>query len=606
MANSNTKILKRSEISEEDKWKLEHIYENNELWEEDFEKLKSLAAELLEFPDTIGSSSQALLNCLNLNSQIERLFEKVYVYANMRSHEDTTNSYYQGLADRTESLRTEISSVSSFITPELLEIPDDNLKAFFEENEALRHYEKYIGEIIRNKPHILSAKEEQILAMAGELSQAPSTIFSMINNADIKFPKVKDEKGNEIELTKGRYISLMESYDREVRKNAFEALYSTYKKQINTFAATLSSNVKGNIFNSTVRKFPSAREASLFSDNVSLEVYDNLIEVIHKNIHLMHRYVSLRKKMLGLEEIHMYDLYTPIVKDVKMEAPYEEAVETVKKALEVLGSKYSDDLSKGFTGGWIDKYENEGKRSGAYSWGCYDSHPYVLLNYNDTVDNMFTLAHEMGHAMHSFYSDNNQPYIYAGYKIFVAEVASTFNESILMNHLILNTEDKMKKLYLLNHYLESFRGTVYRQTMFAEFEKIIHEKAETGEALTAEVLSSIYHDLNKYYYGEEIIVDDYIDIEWARIPHFYSSFYVYKYATGFSAATALSSKVLKEGDTALEKYLNFLKSGGSDYPLELLKKAGVDMTSPEPIQAALKVFENTLNEFENLLNVNKM
>jgi len=601
MTNKGLKIAKRSEISLEDKWKLEDIYIANDLWEEDFKTLKSLSNELLDFKNTITKSSDAMSNCLIMNSKIERLFEKVYAYAHMRSHEDTTNAYYQGLADRADSLNVEISSSNAFITPEILKIPAKQLKEFINENKNLQFYEKYINEITRNRAYILSESEERILAMAGEISNSPGSIFNMINNADIKFPTIKDEKGKSIEITNVRFIGLMESQDRRVRKDAFEALYSTYKKQKNTFAATLSANVKANIFNSKARKYDSARKASLFGDNISSSVYNNLIDTIHKNLHLMHRYVSLRKKMLGLKELHMYDLYTPIVKDVKMEVPYKEAVEIVKKALCPLGPKYAEDLNNGFQSGWIDRYENEGKRSGAYSWGCYDSHPYVLLNYKETVDSIFTLAHEMGHAMHSFYSHSNQPYIYAGYKIFVAEVASTFNESLLTKYMLLNASDNKEKMHLLNHYMESFRGTIYRQTMFAEFEKIIHEKAEAGESLTAELLSSIYHELNVMYYGEDIIVDDYIDMEWARIPHFYTSFYVYKYATGLSAAISLSNKVLEGKDSSLDKYLAFLKSGGSDYPIELLKNAGVDMSLSTPIEEALKVFENTLNEFEDLL-----
>lgn len=600
MSNKNSKIPKRSEISPENKWELEHIYESNDLWEEDFKKIKAMASDVSKFQNTLSKSSKNLLDCLNLSTEMKRLLEKVYVYAQMKSHEDTTNSFYQGLADRSDSFISEISSVLSFITPEILSIADDKLQEFLSENNDLQFYRKYLEEITRGKSHVLSSAEEQLLAMTGEVANAPSSIFNMLNNADIKFPFIKDESGNEIEVTKGRYISFMESSDRRVRKDAFDALYSTYKKQINTIAATLSANVKADIFNSKARKFSSAREASLFPDNVPASVYDNLISTINNNLHLMHRYVAIRKKALGLDELHMYDLYTPIVKDVNIEVPFKKAEETVKDALGVLGSEYIKDLNKGFSSGWIDIYENVGKRSGAYSWGCYDSHPYVLLNYTGTVNDMFTLAHEMGHAMHSFYSNKNQPYLYAEYKIFVAEVASTFNESILMMHLLKKTTDKKEKMYLINHYLESFRGTVFRQTMFAEFEKIIHEKAEAGESLTSELLSSIYHDLNVKYYGKDIIVDDYIDIEWARIPHFYQNFYVYKYATGFSAATSLSNQVLNAGENALNKYLNFLKSGGSDYPIELLKNAGVDMTTSKPIEDGLKVFEDLLNQFETL------
>lgn len=598
---SSKSIPKRSDISPEYKWKLEDIYLSDNLWENDFKEVKKLSKELLGYSGKLKNSAEYLFECLELNAKMSRLFEKVYVYAHMRSHEDTKNSKYQSLADRADSLEAEVSSANSFIVPEILQIPEDKISSFIKEHEGLKLFDKYIEDIVRKKPHVLSSKEERLLAMAGELMNAPGSIYGMINNADMKFPSIKDEKGNEVEVTHGRYISLMESQDRRVRKDTFEALYGTYKKQINTIAQTLSSNIKGNIFNMKARNYNSSMESYLFEDNVSTSVYDNLIKSIHDNMHIMHRYVSLRKKMLGLDELHMYDLYTPIVKEFNMEVPYEKAVDIVTEGLGALQEGYIKDLKKGMASGWIDRYENEGKRSGAYSWGCFDSHPYVLLNYNDTIDSVFTLAHEMGHAMHSFYSNNTQPYIYSQYKIFVAEVASTLNESLLMQHMLKNAKDKMEKMYLLNHYMESFRGTIYRQTMFAEFEKIIHEKAENGEALTAELLSSIYHELNVQYYGLDMVVDDYIDLEWARIPHFYSSFYVYKYATGFSAATSLSQQILNEGEPAVNRYLEFLKGGGSDYPLNLLKKAGVDMTTPTPVNNALKVFEKTLDEFEKLI-----
>jgi len=593
-------IPKRSEIPEQYKWRLEDIYQSNDLWEKDFTEVKNLAAKLPEFRGTLGESAVQLLRCLDASTAMSRLFEKVYVYAHMRSHEDSANGYYQGLADRTESLAVDVSSAGSFMVPEILSIPDDRLAGFIKENDRLAHYKRYIDEIVRTKPHVLSAGEEQILALSGEMANAPGSVYSMLNNADIKFPVIEDEKGNEIEVTKGRFIQLMECPDRKVRKNAFEALYSTYQKQRNTLAALLNAQVKANIFNAKVRKYTSVRKSYLFPDNVQEEVYDNLIKTMHDNMHLMHRYMKLRKEMLGLDELHMYDLYTTMVKEAKMDINYEEAVETVKKGLDVLGEKYSRDLEMGLSSGWIDVYENEGKRSGAYAWGCYDSHPYVLLNHTETVNNMFTLAHEMGHALHSYYSDANQPYIYAQYKIFVAEVASTLNEALLMHYMLKNTTDKTKKMYLLNYYMEQFRTTVYRQTMFAEFEHIIHGKAEAGESLTADVLCKIYHDLNVLYYGPDMVVDELIDMEWSRIPHFYTSFYVYKYATGFSAATALARKILEEGQSAIDKYLEFLKSGGSDYPIELLKKAGVDMTTSAPIDNALKVFESLLNQMEEL------
>lgn len=423
----------------------------------------------------------------------------------------------------------------------------------------------------------------------------------MYNNADIKFPSILDENGESVELTKGRYIKFLESKDRRVRKDAFHALYSTYSAQKNTLAASLTANVKKNRFYSSVRRYNSSLEWSLDADNIPTGVYTNLIETIDKNLPLLHRYLRLRKKALKLDELHMYDLYVPLVEEDKRNIPYEEACQMVIEGLWPLGSEYNGYLKQGFDSGWIDVYENEGKTSGAYSWGTYKTHPYVLLNYQGTINDVFTIAHEMGHSLHTFYTQKTQPYIYSEYKIFVAEVASTVNEAILMQYLLENTPDRNKKAYLLNHYLEEFRGTVFRQVMFAEFEKIIHERVEQGEALTEQGLSSIYHDLNEKYFGCEVHIDNDIDMEWARIPHFYRSFYVYKYATGFSAAVSLSSQILKEDKPAVDRYINFLKSGSSDYPLELLKKAGVDLSTPKPVQDALDVFAKTLDALEDII-----
>ena len=601
MLQKGSGIPKRNEIPQEYKWRLEDIYASNDLWEKDYQKVKEMADKLSPYREVMSDNAAKLLECLNLSTEMTRLFEKVYVYAHMKSHEDSTNSLYQGFADRVDSLGVTVNSANSFIVPGILAIPDEKFNGYLKESEGLRFYKRFLDEIMRTKPHVLSASEEQLMAMTGEITQAPETIFGMLNNADIKFPNIKDDKGNEVELTKGRYTQFMESNDRRVRKDVFEGMYSTYSKQKNTLAALLNANIKANIFSSRVRKHSSAREESLFSDNVPVEVYDNLIKAMHDNMNLMHRYVKLRKRIMGLDELHMYDLYVPMIKQVKMEITFEEAKKTVKEGLQLLGENYGKDLENGLNSGWIDVYENEGKRSGAYSWGCYDSHPYVLLNHTDTLNRMFTIAHEMGHALHSYYSDGNQPYIYSQYKIFVAEVASTLNEALVMNHLLKTTNDKMKKMYLLNYFMEQFRTTVYRQTMFAEFEKIIHEKAEAGEALTSELLCSIYRDLNIMYYGPDMVVDDYIDMEWARIPHFYTSFYVYKYATGFSAAVSISQQILKEGQPAVDRYLKFLKSGGSDYPIELLKIANVDMSTTEPVNNALKLFGNLIDQMEELL-----
>jgi oligoendopeptidase F len=423
----------------------------------------------------------------------------------------------------------------------------------------------------------------------------------MLNNADLKFPVIKDEEGHEVELTKGRYGSFMESGNRQVREDAFKGMYSTYRKFMNTLGASLNASIKKDIFYARTRKYPSALTAALDGDNVGVDVYDRLIEAVHNNLEPMYRYMKIRKQQLGVDELHMYDIYVPLAKDYKMTIPYEEACEKMLQSLQPLGQEYLGQVQAGLQEGWIDVYENEGKTSGAYSWGTYDTQPYILMNYDNKLDDLFTLAHEMGHSMHSYYSNHNQPYIYAQYSIFVAEVASTVNESLLIDYLLQHSHDKQEKIYLLNHYLEQFRGTVYRQTMFAEFEKIIHAKAEQGEAITPELMNTVYRDLNKLYYGPEVVLDEEINIEWARIPHFYRAFYVYKYATGFSAATAIKEAIRREGEVAVEKYLGFLKSGGSDYPIILLQKAGVDLTTPEPVDSALKYFARLVDDFESLL-----
>jgi oligoendopeptidase F len=423
----------------------------------------------------------------------------------------------------------------------------------------------------------------------------------MLNNADMRFPIIKDEEGKEVEVTHGNFVRFMQSKDRNVRKAAFNAMYDTYKKFINTFASTMAGNVKKDIFYVKTRKYNSSLEASLFEDNVSLEVYNNLIETVHSRLDVLHRYVRLKKKLLGLDELHMYDLYVPLIQEYDKKFTYEEAIELVLEGLKPLGDEYINLLKQGFNSRWVDVYENRGKTSGAYSWGTYGTHPYVLLNYQGKLNDVFTIAHEMGHSLHTYYSNATQPYVYAGYKIFVAEVASTCNEALLMDYLLKNSKDEKERLYLLNHFFEEFRGTVYRQVMFAEFEKLIHEMAERGEPLTAEVLNKKYYELNKLYYGDDIVVDEGISYEWARIPHFYRNFYVYKYATGFSAAIAISQMILNEGEKAVERYKEFLKSGSSDYPLNLLKKAGVDLTTPKPVNDALDVFEKLLDEFEKML-----
>ena len=496
-------------------------------------------------------------------------------------------------------MNVEAGEALSFITPEILSLSETELDKLIED-PTLKEFKFTLSEMKREKAHVLSKTEEAPLAQVGNLSSAPQTIFGMLNNADMKFPKIKNEDGKEVELTHGNYIQFLESPNREVRERAFKAVYETYGKQKNTIAATLNANVNKNIFYSRVRKYPSVLEMALYGDNIPKEVYTNLIDTIHESLPLLHRYMELRKKLLGVDELHMYDLFAPLVEEYKWDITYEEAKQMTKEGLTPLGEDYLSDLQAGYDNGWIDVYENENKRTGAYSWGAYGTHPYVPLNHKDNLNSMFTLAHEMGHALHSYYSDNALKYRDAQYTIFLAEVASTTNEALLMDYLLKNAKDPKQKMYLLTYYADQFRTTVFRQTMFAEFEKIVHERAEGGESLTPQDLSDIYYELNVKYHGKGMQVDKEIGMEWARIPHFYNSFYVYKYATGFSVATSFSKQILEEGQPAVDRYLGFLKSGGSDYSINILKKAGVDMSSPEPIREAMSVFEDIISQMEQL------
>ncbi len=594
------KILERHEIQDEYKWTIEKIYTNDELWEEDFIKVKELSEKFVQFKGKLNSKD-VLLDSLNQYEYIIQLTTKIYVYAKMKKDEDNSNSKYQAFTDRGQSLNMQVDSELSFYVPELLQITDEELNIFIQEEPKLKKYHHFLLELIRQRDHVLSIEEENIIAQAGEITQAASNIFTMLNNADIKFPLIKDENGEEVELTKGNYSTFIESKDRRVRKDAFKALFSTYKSLKNTIAATYTANLKQELFYANIKKYPSSLAASLFSSNIPTTVYDNLIDTIHQHLPLMHRYVSLRKKIMALDELHMYDLYTPMVQEVNIKVSYDEAKETLINGLAPLGEEYISILKYGFENRWVDVYENKGKTGGAYSWGTYDSEPFILMNYKDNVNSMFTLAHEMGHSLHSYYSKENQPFIYANYKIFVAEVASTVNEAILMDYMIKKVNNKKEKMYFINQFLEQFRSTVFRQTMFAEFEKITHEKMAKGEALTADDLSKIYYQLNVKYFGEDVIIDEDIAVEWARIPHFYKSFYVYQYATGYSAAIALSKQILKEGQPAVDRYISFLKKGNSDYPINVLKDAGVDMSSGEPIRLALQVFEELLDEMEKMI-----
>ncbi|SHH02303.1 oligoendopeptidase F [Tepidibacter thalassicus] len=589
--------IERSNIKEEYKWDLESIYSNEEELNKDFEEIKKFLNEIKKYKGTLGDSKENLYNTLYLYEKILRISENIYVYTHMKQHEDTRNNKNQALSGKSEMLSTEISTVTSFIVPEIISIKEEDMNKYMED-EKLKYYKKFIDEILRKKPYTLSQREEELLALSSDIANTAENTFEMLSFADIKFPEIEDEQGNKIRITHANFSKFLQSKNRDIRKSAFKSVYETYGKYINTFASTLSGSVKREIFYSKARNYNSAIEASLFEDNINLKVYDNLIKVVTKNLEPMYKYLKLKKEFLNIKELHMYDLYAPLVSELDMNIKYEEAKDIILNALKPLGDDYLSIVKKAFDERWIDVYENEGKKGGAYSWGSYDSHPFILLNYKDDLNSLFTLVHELGHSLHSYYSRKNQPYIYSHYKIFVAEVASTLNEQLLMDYMLNNAKSREEKLYLLNYYLEQFRTTVYRQTMFAEFEKIIHEKYEKGEALTSDEYCDIYYNLNLKYYGKDTCVDRDISLEWARVPHFYSNFYVYKYATGFSAASTLSYKILNKGKGVVEKYLEFLKSGGSDYPLNQLKKAGVDMEDENSIQIALDKFKNLVDDLE--------
>ena len=600
---TDRKLNTREEADARYKWAIEDLYKDDEDWKRDYELLKSRIPELTKFRGRLGESAEVLLSMQKLSDELNQLLEKVYVYANQRLHENTDNSTYQNLASQAQGLLVELSESLSFVEPELMELPDGIIETFLDENEELLVYRQYFENIIRQKKHVLPTEQEQLLAAMGEVAESPKDIFSMFNNADIRFPEITGEDGHPVQVTHGRYMSLMQSRNRQVRKDAFEAMYGVYGDWRNTLAAMYRANVKQEAFLAKAHKYTSDLEAALDGSHIPVKVYEQLIEAVHESMPLMYRYMKLRKKLLGVEELHMYDLDVPVIEQDHSEIPFEQAKKTVLEGLAPMGEEYLHLLREGFDHGWIDVYENQGKRTGAYSWGAYGTHPYVLLNYQGTLHDVFTLAHEMGHALHSWYSDEHQPYIYAGYRIFVAEVASTCNEALLIHYLMEQSKkagDQKKTMYLINYFLEQFRTTLFRQTMFAEFEKITHGLQEQGETLTADRLCEIYYDLNKLYFGEEICVDQEIAMEWARIPHFYTPFYVYQYATGFSAAIALSKQILEQGVPAVEQYKKFLKGGSSMYPLELLKVAGVDMEQKAPVQDALAVFAQYLDEMERL------
>jgi len=594
-------LKNRTDIPTEFTWNLQTIFASNEDWERTFKSLHQRLPELESLQGTLAQSGEALLTVLQKRDEIYKQLEHLYVYASMRRDEDTTNSTYQGMADRAMQLYVQISTVASYIEPEILAIPEATLEQFFKETPGLELYRQQLDDLSRKRGHVRSAEIEAVLAAAGEMAEAPGSIFTMIDNADLKLPVIKNEAGEEVELTKGNYEVFRKSTDRRVRKEAFEFIHKAYLNQRNTIAATLGSQMKADIFNANQHNYGSCREQALAQYNIPIRVYDMLVQTVSEHIPLLNRYLRLRKRMLQLDELHMYDLYVPIVKETLQEVSYQEACDTIVAALTPLGENYISTIKRAFTDRWIDVYETAGKRGGAYSDGGYSTNPFILLNFQNSRDSMFTLAHELGHSMHSFYTRHHQPFPYGEYTIFVAEVASTLNEQLLTEHLLKTTSDSEVRLATLNHSLEGFRGTLFRQTMFAEFEQQVHSRAEQGEPLTADTLSTLYRAFNEKYYGAEVTIDELIDIEWARIPHFYRSFYVYQYAIGISAASALAQQILHEGKPAVDRYLKFLSSGSSDYSIELLKKAGVDMTSPGSVRQALQLFESHLAQMEELL-----
>ena len=597
---SENKIRQRSEIPVEDTWALEDLYVSDEAWEQELETLNADTAELAAYAGKLGESAETLYAYLQRMEQVNAKAELLANYCMRKADQDTRVAKYQAMSGKFMSVVVALSAATSFETPEILAIDDEKLDAFYAQFPQLERYRRYLTNERRRKAHILSPAEEKLLAAAGEMANAPSDVFGNLGNADMKFPDAVDSEGKHHPLTQGTFVLCEESEDRELRKNAYENMYHTLANFKNTAAALLNAQGKQLKFYADARKYPSTLDAALDRTNVPTSVYLNLIEAVHQNLPKMHRYVSLRKILLGVEDLHFYDVYASLMPDANQHIPYAQAKQTIYDALHPLGDEYRAILKEGFENRWVDVYENEGKRSGAYSAGAA-VHPYVLMNYSGTLDSQFTLAHEMGHALHSYYSNKHQNPIDSDYVIFVAEVASTCNEALLMEHLLKQTSDKKERAYLINHFLEQFKGTLFRQTMFAEFELIMGRMIGEGKTLTAEDLCAEYKKLNEAYFGPDMIVDDEIAMEWARIPHFYYNYYVFQYATGYSAAIALSRKILNEGESAVKDYLGFLSGGCSKSPIDLLKGAGVDMTTPAPVNQALELFGQLIDEMEELM-----
>ncbi len=598
---TSKKIKTRDQIPEKYKWNLEAMYDDDKKWEKDLKDAIAKSEEFQKFKGHVTDDGQTLYQALTMKDWIYQTVERAYTYARMRLDEDNRVDKYQKMVGKASTAISKVSVNLSFFSPELLSHHDEEILDLFKECKDLEMYRFYIEDALRQQKHVLTETEENLLSQVEEFSGAPSNIFKMINNADIDLGTIKDDDGNEVKLTHGNYLNYMKSYNRDVRKSAFNNMYQTFEKLINTIGTTYNYNVKTDEVMATIRKYKSSREAALSEDNIPETVYDNLIDTVNEYLPVLHDYVKLRKKILGLDKLYMYDVYVPLFATPNNNIKYEEGLEMVKEGLAPLGEEYLGRLSQGIKDGWVDVYENEGKTSGAYSYGSYDSMPYALLNYTNTLEDVFTIVHELGHSMNSSYTREAQPYIYGGHSIFTAEVASTVNESLLIKHLINKEQDKEVRKYLLNYYIEQFRATLFRQTMFAEFEKITHEEMAKEGTITKEWMCEQYYALNKKYFGPAIEDDDLIKYEWARIPHFYRSFYVYQYATGFSAATAISKKILDEGTPARDAYLDFLSRGESDYPVELLKIAGIDMSKPEPIKLAMETFKSLVDELANLV-----
>ena len=591
----------REEVPNEFKWDLNKMYDSSDVIKKDIEEVNKLTDEILKYKSHILDSSESLYNFLKLTEKQDRVLTKLYVYSKMNLDVDTKNNTNKSLKMKVEKLSESLNEKFSFIEPEMMECEYEKIEEYIKENEKLKEYKFYLEDFYRYKPHSLSKIEEDIYVKALNAFGNCSEVFTNINNTDIDLGYIKDEEGKDVKLTSSNYIIYMKNENREVRKNAFEAMYNYYKSLKNTLAAAYVGEIKENSFSTNVKKYNSTIERSLFNDNISIDVYKTLIDSIHSKINLMYDYMNIRKEILNLEELHMYDIYVDLVKSNNDKISFEEGKKILFEALKPLGQTYLNDLNKAFDEKWIDIYPSDGKRSGAYSWGCYDSYPYLLLNYNDTVDAVSTMGHELGHSMHSYYSHKNQTYVDSNYPIFLAEIASTVNEVLINDYLYKNAKTKEDKIFYLTDFLETVRTTIFRQTMFAEFEMIMHEKEQTGIPLTEEEISNTYYELNKLYYGDNVVSDDEIRYEWSRIPHFYTPFYVYKYATGLSAALSIASRILDGDEETKENYLEFLSSGGNNYPLEILKKVDVDMTTSKPVEEALSMFEDKLKELKELI-----